>query len=151
MSGSFAVNITGGVQHVTVRNMHWRVNLDGYQFVERADWIPSLGVQYLIGVDGISVLLVGLTAFLAPIVILSTYSSVTERAREYMPALANLSAIRCWTGFRAATPDSLPLIGPDPARARVWLATGHEGLGISTCFGTGRLIAAGGAGWKDPA
>ncbi len=33
------------------------------------------------------------------------------RALEYMPGLANLSAIRTWTGFRAATPDKLPIIG----------------------------------------
>lgn len=36
----------------------------GYQFVERFDWIPSLGVQYLVGVDGISVLMVMLTTIM---------------------------------------------------------------------------------------
>jgi glycine/D-amino acid oxidase-like deaminating enzyme len=64
-----------------------------------------------------------------------------RRALEYLPALANLSAIRAWTGHRAATPDKLPLIGPSAVSDRIWLATGHEGLGITTSLGTGRLLA----------
>ena len=68
-------------------------------------------------------------------------SRMLARAIEYMPALAGLSVIRAWTGFRAATPDKLPLIGPCPGRDRVYLATGHEGLGITTALGTARLLA----------
>jgi D-hydroxyproline dehydrogenase subunit beta len=64
-----------------------------------------------------------------------------DRALEYMPGLAGISAIRSWTGFRAATPDKLPLIGPCAADPRVYLATGHEGLGITTSLATGRLVA----------
>ncbi|WP_321474762.1 FAD-dependent oxidoreductase [uncultured Paludibaculum sp.] len=64
-----------------------------------------------------------------------------SRAAEYMPEITGLTAIRTWTGFRAATPDKLPLIGPVPGTERVWLATGHEGLGITTSLGTGRLLA----------
>jgi glycine/D-amino acid oxidase-like deaminating enzyme len=64
------------------------------------------------------------------------------RAQEYMPGLAQLSAIRSWTGFRAATPDKLPLIGPCPGDERLYLATGHEGLGITTSMATGKLVAA---------
>jgi glycine/D-amino acid oxidase-like deaminating enzyme len=63
------------------------------------------------------------------------------RAREYMPGLADLTAIRSWTGFRAATPDNLPLIGPCPGDERLYLATGHEGLGIATSLATGKLVA----------
>lgn len=63
------------------------------------------------------------------------------RAVAYMPRLAELSATRVWTGLRAATPDMLPLIGPSPDDATVWLATGHEGLGITTALGTARLVA----------
>jgi glycine/D-amino acid oxidase-like deaminating enzyme len=65
-----------------------------------------------------------------------------SRAAEYMPRLAELSAIRTWTGFRAATPDKLPLIGPCAGRSRLFLATGHEGLGITTSLGTAKLVAA---------
>ena len=64
-----------------------------------------------------------------------------DRALEYMPGLANLSAIRTWTGFRAATRDKLPLIGPCESDPRLYLATGHEGLGITTSLATGRLVA----------
>jgi len=63
-----------------------------------------------------------------------------RRAEEYMPGLASLSAIRVWTGFRAATPDKLPLIGPSFADSTVYLATGHEGLGITTSLATARLL-----------
>ena len=63
-----------------------------------------------------------------------------NRAIEYMPDLANLSSIRTWTGFRAATPDKLPLIGPDVLNSKLYLATGHEGLGITTSLGTAKLL-----------
>ena len=64
-----------------------------------------------------------------------------ERAREYMPGLGRMSALRTWTGFRAATPGKLPLIGPWPADQSVFLATGHEGLGITTSLATARILA----------
>lgn len=64
-----------------------------------------------------------------------------RRAQEYMPGLGGLSTVRTWTGFRAATPAKLPLIGPWPQDGSVWLATGHEGLGITTSLGTARILA----------
>ena len=67
-------------------------------------------------------------------------SRMLQRAIEYMPALKNMSAIRTWTGFRAATPDKVPLIGLCPGFRNVYLATGHEGLGISTSLATARLL-----------
>jgi D-hydroxyproline dehydrogenase subunit beta len=69
-------------------------------------------------------------------------SRMLERAQHYLPSLANASAIRVWTGFRAATPDKLPLIGPWPPDSTLYLATGHEGLGITTSLGTAKLLAA---------
>jgi D-hydroxyproline dehydrogenase subunit beta len=70
-----------------------------------------------------------------------TLGRMLSRAVEYLPELQGLSAIRTWTGFRAATPDKLPLIGPCPGYESIYLATGHEGLGISTSLVTARLIA----------
>jgi D-hydroxyproline dehydrogenase subunit beta len=64
-----------------------------------------------------------------------------QRAREYMPGLSKMSGIRTWTGFRAATSDNLPLIGLWPGDKSVWLATGHEGLGITTSLGTAHILA----------
>ncbi len=66
--------------------------------------------------------------------------AMLQRACSYMPALAGISGIRAWTGFRAATPDKLPLIGPtdDPS---VFLSAGFEGLGITNAPGAARLLA----------
>jgi glycine/D-amino acid oxidase-like deaminating enzyme len=64
-----------------------------------------------------------------------------ERAGSYSPGLAGLSALRVWTGFRPATPDNLPLIGAWTAAPGVWIAAGHEGLGITTSLGTAELLA----------
>jgi len=63
-----------------------------------------------------------------------------RRAQDYMPGLGAMSAIRTWTGFRAATPDKLPLIGPWPGDKTLFLATGHEGLGITTSLATAKLL-----------
>jgi len=68
-------------------------------------------------------------------------SRMLRRAQQYMPSLGELSAIRSWTGHRAATPDRLPYIGPWPEDKTIFLATGHEGLGITTALGTGYLLA----------
>jgi glycine/D-amino acid oxidase-like deaminating enzyme len=67
-------------------------------------------------------------------------AKMLQRAREYMPEIGAMSAIRAWTGFRPATPDKLPLIGPCPSDNLVLLATGHEGLGITTSVGTARIL-----------
>jgi len=55
----------------------------GFQFVERHAWIQSIGVQYLFGVDGISVLLILLTTLLGAIAILSSWTAITDRVRAY--------------------------------------------------------------------
>ena len=54
-----------------------------FQFVEKAAWIPSLGATYHIGIDGLGLLLVMLTTLLGFISILSSWSAVTERLKEY--------------------------------------------------------------------
>ena len=72
----------------------------------------------------------------------SIVTRMLNRAIEYLPGLRKLSSLRTWTGFRAATPDKLPLIGPHPEHKRLYLATGHEGLGITTSLGTARLLVA---------
>jgi glycine/D-amino acid oxidase-like deaminating enzyme len=64
-----------------------------------------------------------------------------DRACAFMPGLANLTAVRTWTGFRPATPDKLPLIGRWPETPGLWIAAGHEGLGITTSLGTAAVLA----------
>jgi glycine/D-amino acid oxidase-like deaminating enzyme len=63
-----------------------------------------------------------------------------RRAIEYLPGLADLQTVRTWTGFRPSTPDNLPHIGRAPGFQQVYVAAGHEGLGITTALGTARLI-----------
>ncbi len=54
-----------------------------YQFVERLPWIPSIGAEYFLGVDGFSVLLILLTTLLGAIAILSSWTAITERVKEF--------------------------------------------------------------------
>ncbi|BEU24963.1 FAD-binding oxidoreductase [Paraburkholderia sp. 22B1P] len=70
-------------------------------------------------------------------------AQMLQRAARYLPELPTLNGIRAWTGFRAASPDGMPLIGPAGSAAPgVWLAVGHEGLGVTTSLGTAQLLAA---------
>jgi glycine/D-amino acid oxidase-like deaminating enzyme len=69
--------------------------------------------------------------------------AMIRRAIEFVPALATCAAIRAWTGFRPATPDNLPLIGRWEPVDGVWIAAGHEGLGITLAPATAELIADG--------
>ena len=65
----------------------WRFSLDPsaprYQFAETHDWIPSIGAHYSLGIDGISLLLVMLTTLLGAISILSSWSAIKMRTKEY--------------------------------------------------------------------
>jgi glycine/D-amino acid oxidase-like deaminating enzyme len=63
-----------------------------------------------------------------------------RRAFEYMPALRRVATLRAWTGLRPATRDNLPLIGRHPELENVFVAAGHEGLGITTATGTAAII-----------
>jgi len=65
----------------------WRFSLNPaaprYQFYENHDWIPSIGGHYTLGIDGISLLLVILTTLLGAISILSSWSAIQIRKKEY--------------------------------------------------------------------
>jgi glycine/D-amino acid oxidase-like deaminating enzyme len=76
-----------------------------------------------------------------PAIDLEFLRSMLRRAVEFAPGLSAVSVIRTWCGFRPATPDHLPLIGPWPSQEGVLLATGHDGLGVTMAPATGRLIA----------
>ena len=64
-----------------------------YQFVERASWIPGLGVEYHLGVDGVSMLFVVLSNFLTLICVAASWESVTDRVKEYMIAFLVMAAM----------------------------------------------------------
>ena len=54
-----------------------------FKFFEQHDWIPSIGAQYLLGIDGISFLLIMLTTVLGFLAVLSSWTAIEERAKEY--------------------------------------------------------------------
>jgi NADH-quinone oxidoreductase subunit M len=54
-----------------------------YQFAEHRAWMPSLGISYHVGVDGLSVLLVLLTTFLTPLTVLSAWNAIESRWKEF--------------------------------------------------------------------
>jgi NADH-quinone oxidoreductase subunit M len=54
-----------------------------FQFVERAPWIPSIGAEYFLGIDGFSMLLILLTTMMGSIAVLSSWTAITERVKEF--------------------------------------------------------------------
>lgn len=71
---------------------HFDLATNNMQFVVNIPWIEALNIRYHVGVDGISVLFVVLTALLTPVCILVSWTSITTRVREYMAAFLALEA-----------------------------------------------------------
>jgi NADH-quinone oxidoreductase subunit M len=69
----------------------------GYQFVEHSSWIPSLGVEYRFGIDGISLLLLLLTTFIGVIAVYCSYTAISERQKEYYVLLLLLQTFMIGT------------------------------------------------------
>lgn len=67
--------------------LKFQVGVPGFQLIERSTWIQSLGIQYLLGVDGISLLLVLLTTLLGVLAILSSFTAIKDQVKEYMVCL----------------------------------------------------------------
>ena len=63
-----------------------------FQFVERHPWIPAFGIDYFVGVDGISLFLVVLTGFLTPIALLSSWGSIDRKVKEFSIFMLALEA-----------------------------------------------------------
>ncbi|WP_284620109.1 NAD(P)/FAD-dependent oxidoreductase [Aquabacterium humicola] len=72
------------------------------------------------------------------------------RAVAFVPALADVPVLRAWTGVRPGSADGRPCIGRWPLLRDVWIAAGHEGLGITTAPATAQLIVAQMAGQATP-
>jgi glycine/D-amino acid oxidase-like deaminating enzyme len=67
---------------------------------------------------------------------------LVRRAQRFLPHIGDLVLLRTWAGFRPATPDGRPLIGrldDGEGPAGLWIAAGHEGLGLTTAAGTARV------------
>src|SRR5512141_153557 len=78
-------NIVAGLGFLVSLPLWFRYQPGGapWQFVERGEWIPSIGATYFLGVDGFSVLLILLTTLMGTIAILSSWTAITERVKEY--------------------------------------------------------------------
>src|SRR3954453_18442290 len=70
---------------------------DGKQFVEKASGIPSLGVSYHFGIDGITLIMILLTTIIGLIAIYSSYSAITDRQKEYYVLLLLLQTFMIGT------------------------------------------------------
>lgn len=110
--GALLILLTGGKEEVAARNARqvalWTtlitfavslliwINFDtseaGFQFVEKAEWLGG-GINYHMGIDGISMLFIILTTFLMPICILASWESIGKRVREYMIAFLILETL----------------------------------------------------------
>lgn len=80
---------------------------------------------------------VGFDASVDPAVV----SSMMKRNLRFFPDLANVTAIRTWAGFRPYTPDLLPIISAVDGIEGLYIAAGHEGVGITEAPITGKLIS----------
>jgi NADH-quinone oxidoreductase subunit M len=78
-------NVTAFVGFVISVPLWFQYNPQGpeFQFQERLPWIPSIGAEYYIGIDGLSTLLILLTTMMGFIAILSSWNAITERVKEY--------------------------------------------------------------------
>ena len=70
---------------------------EGYQFVEKFSWIPSLGVDYHFGIDGITLLLILLTTLMGVIAVACSYTAISERQKEYYVLLLLLQTFMIGT------------------------------------------------------
>ena len=78
----------------------FRTGARGFSFEQRAQWAPNLGFSYHVGLDGVALLLVLLTTFLGPIVVLSSWKFIQDRVKLYCIALLVLETF-IWTSALA--------------------------------------------------
>ncbi len=67
-------------------------------------------------------------------------AAIARRAVAVVPPLAGARLMRAYVGFRPATPDRLPIIGPDSSVGRLLHATGHEGAGVGLAQVTAEMV-----------
>ncbi len=91
---SIAAVLTGSISLFLSLIMYAGYNADsgGYQFVERYYWIREYGISFHIGADGISLVLIVLSAFLSLIAVISSFNSISTRYKEYMITLLFLQS-----------------------------------------------------------
>jgi NADH-quinone oxidoreductase subunit M len=83
----FSLLATIGIFAVSLRLVQGFVTNPDMQFVVDAPWLPSLGISYHIGIDGISLFLVALVTFITPITVLACFNSIHDRVKEFFVCL----------------------------------------------------------------
>ncbi|MBP9694407.1 MAG: NADH-quinone oxidoreductase subunit M, partial [Alphaproteobacteria bacterium] len=83
--------VTFAVSLVMMRSFD--AGLTDFQLVENVTWLKGFNINYVMGVDGISVLFVLLSTFLTPLCILASWASIKDRVREYMIAFLILETM----------------------------------------------------------
>ncbi|MEA3335451.1 MAG: NADH-quinone oxidoreductase subunit M [Chloroflexota bacterium] len=127
----------------------WQTGDPGFQFVESRPWAPSIGINYIVGVDGLSLLLVLLTTFLMPLVILFSWDSVKDNVKTYLflmliletamlGVFVALDLILFFVFFEASLIPMYFLIGRWGGPRRVYAAMKFF---IFTAFGSALLLA----------
>ncbi len=114
----------------------WRrfADVTGFQLVERHAWIPSLGIGYTLGIDGISFLLVMLTTFITPIALLSSTHAIEHRVKEFtisvllletamLGALVSLDLVLFYVFWEAMLIPMYLLIGVWGGKERIYATT----------------------------
>ena len=93
--------VAAAVEFAVSLPLWWRLvpGAPGFQFEESVAWIPSIGARYHLGVDGVSALLALLTTFISLIAIVSAWTSVEKRSREFYALLLALEAGMLGTFF----------------------------------------------------
>ncbi len=86
------VMISGFVLSIPLWLWFDRDNADQMQFVQNIPWIQTLGANYHVGIDGISLLLVLLTTLLGPLAVLSSWEAIQDREKEYYVFMLMLQA-----------------------------------------------------------
>ncbi len=113
---------------------HFNEQSTGFQFIEQVPWIPAFGISYFVGIDGISLLLILLTTFLTPIVVLSSWKAIEEKIKSYyflllfletgmLGAFVALDTILFYVFWEAMLIPMYLLIGIWGAKERIYAAT----------------------------
>ena len=104
-----AVPLAIGVQLWT----RFDVGFGGFQFVEKSAWIPRFGISWLLGIDGVSLLLVLLTAVLTPLVLFAAPQSIHQRLKGYLVSMLLLETAMLGTLGRSRSRALLRFLGAD--------------------------------------
>jgi len=123
----------GTLRHQVVSMNYGQANMQADALVVAANIQPRPTGQWLIGScrqDQQTNLQIDTAALVA----------VLRSAQTLLPCLAEMRILRSWAGMRPASPDGHPIIGPHPERKGIWLAAGHEGLGVTTALASAEML-----------